>query len=98
MSENKKFHGIVRLNSVYEVVCFCPYEDRLSKEGACRDKYDCPEAMIEITPIPGTRPSDYILEPLKKAQRTMKKVSKNINSIKRGVSRLERDMRKFPVK
>jgi len=54
--------------------------------------------MVEVTVIPGTRPSDLALEPLRKAKRTIKKVSKNIDSIKKGVSRLERDMRKFPIK
>jgi len=54
--------------------------------------------MIEVTVLPGTRPSDQDLLPLKKAERNIKKVSKNIDSIKKGVSRLERDMRKFPIK
>jgi hypothetical protein len=54
--------------------------------------------MVEVTVIQGTRPSDQELAPLKKAERAIKKVSKNINSIKQGVSRLERDMRKLPIK
>ena len=98
MTENKKSHGIVRLNSDGKVVCFCPYDDYLRNRCVCRDKFDCPEAMIEVTVIPGTRPSDQDLEPLRKAERTIKKVTKNINSIKKGISRLERDMRKFPIK
>lgn len=98
MSENKKSHGIVRLNSDGEVVCFCPYDDYLRNRCACRDRFDCPEAMVEFTVIPGTRPSEQDLAPLRKAERTIKKVTKNINSIKKGISRLERDMRKFPIK
>jgi len=98
MSEDKRFHGIVRLNAVGDVVCFCSYDDYLRNACACREKYDCPEAMVEVTVLPGTRPSEQALEPLKKAEREIKKVSKNINSIKKGVSRLERDMRKFPIR
>ena len=98
MSESKQFHGIVKLNAAGEVVCFCSYDDYLRNACACREKYDCPEAMIEVTVLPGTRPSDQDLLPLKEMERDIKKVSKNINSIKRGVSRLERDMRKLPIK
>lgn len=95
MSETKKFHGIVKFNTLGEVECFCSYDEYLRKGCACREKFDCPEAMIEITTIPGTRPSDQELEPVKKAEKDIKK---SINSIKKGVSRLERDMRKFPIK
>jgi len=98
MSENKKFHGIVRLDADGNVVCFCSYEDYLRGLSPCREKFDCAEAMVEVTVIHGTRPSDQELAPLKKVERTIKKVSKNINSIKQGVSHLERDMRKLPIK
>jgi hypothetical protein len=98
MSENKQFHGIVRLNVLGDVVCFCSYDDYLRNACACREKYDCPEAMIDVTVLPGTRPSEQALEPFKKAEREIKKVSKNINSIRKGVSRLERDMKRFPIK
>lgn len=98
MSGNKKFHGIVRFDATGETVCFCSYEEYLRKGCACRERFDCPEAMIEITVLPGTRPSDQKIEFLKKAERKIKKVSKSINSIKKGISRLERDMKKFPIK
>ena len=58
MTENTKFHGIVKFNAVGEVDCFCTYEEYLRKGCACREQFNCPEAMIEITVIPGTRPSD----------------------------------------
>ncbi|KKM87810.1 hypothetical protein LCGC14_1265090 [marine sediment metagenome] len=79
-------------------MCFCTYDAYLRNRCVCRDKFDCPEAMVEVTVIPGTRPSEQDLAPLRKAERTIKKVTKNINSIKKGISRLERDMRKFPIK
>ena len=98
MSENKKVHGIVRVDENGDTVCFCSYEDYLRGVCGCRERFDCPEAMVDITVIQGTRPSDQDLLPLKKAKRNMKKVSKSINSIKQGVSRLERDMKKLPIK
>ena len=82
MSGNTKFHGIVRFDSTGEIVCFCSYEEYLRKGCACRERFDCPEAMIEITVLPGTKPSDRSMESLKKAGRKIKKVSKSINSIK----------------
>ncbi len=97
MSENKKFHGIVRLDpGTGEIICFCSYDDYLRKRCECRERFNCPEAMIEITVIPGTRPSDQTLAPLKEAKRNIQKVSKSMNSIKKGVSRLEREMKRFP--
>ncbi len=98
MSNSKKIHGVVRLDAVGEIVCFCSYDNYLRKRCVCRDHFDCPEAMIEITIIPGTRPSDQNLEPIQKLKRTVKKATRDINSIKKGVSRLERDMRRFPIK
>ena len=98
MSGIKKFHGIVRLDVGEEVICFCSYEDYLREGCVCKEKFNCPEAMIEITIIPGTRFSDNSLDPFKKAEKSIQKISKNISSIKKGVSRLERDMRKFPIK
>jgi len=98
MSESKKFHGIVRTDGNGNLVCFCSYEEYLRGVCGCREQFNCPEAMIEFTVLPGTKPSDQDLLPLKKAKRNIKKVTKNINSIKQGVSRLERDMRKFPIK
>ena len=98
MSDVKKFHGIVRMDGAGEVVCFCSYDEYLRNGCGCREKFNCPEAMIEITVIPGTRPLDRSLKPFREAEKSIQKISKNVSSIKKGLSRLERDMRKFTIK
>jgi hypothetical protein len=99
VAENdRKFHCVLHLDDEGEVVCFCPYEEAVQGRCVCRDAYNCSEAMMEITIIPGTRPSDRDFEPLKKVEKAAKKVSKNLDSIKKGISRLERDMKKIPIK
>ncbi len=98
MSSPKKFHGIILLNDNDEIVCFCSYDDYLQGNCACRDKYDCPEALIEVTVLPGSRPSDK----MKRAVKDIKKASKDVvkhtriinNSIKKGLVDLEKAVRK----
>ena len=97
-TNSKKFHGIVLLDVNDEIVCFCSYDDYLQGNCACRDKFDCPEALIEVTVLPGTRPSDKIKKIVKDVKRARKDVVKHTrvmhNSIKKGLADLEKAVRK----
>jgi hypothetical protein len=90
----KNFHAIVRFDSQGELVCFCAYEDYLRGECGCREKYNCPEAMIDITVLPQSRPSERGLKKMtkvtKEANQAFKKVAEETNRIKQGVSKLEK--------
>lgn len=94
----KKFHGIVLIDKNDEIVCFCSYSDYLQGNCACREKYDCPEAFIEVTVIPGTRPSDKIKQVVKNVKKASRDVLNNTrrmnNSIKKGLAELEKSVRK----
>jgi hypothetical protein len=88
------FRAIVNLDEDGDVTCFCPYENYLKGECACRDRFDCPEAMIEITVLPKSRPSEQaelgikkVARELKESERTMKKAN---DRIKQGLSQLEK--------
>ena len=89
-----QFHAIVRFDAQGDVICFCPYEEYLRGKCACREKYDCPEAMVDITVLPNSRPSEQGLQEIKKEQReikqTLKKVTKQSSRIKQGVAQLEK--------
>ena len=93
MSENKRFHGIVNFNKAGELVCFCSYDEYLQGKCVCRTDLDCPEAMIEITVLPNSRPSDEIVTTIRKAAKAVKNVNKSMNSIKAGVRRLEKSLK-----
>lgn len=105
----KKIHCILHLDGGGEIVCFCPYEESLLPDRCvCREEYDCPEAFLEITILPKSRPSEQInLGPqIAKVNREVKNVTreirravaKEITSIKKGLSRLEKDMKKKPIR
>ena len=88
------FRAIVNLDEDGDVTCFCPYENYLKGHCKCRDKFDCPEAMIEITVLPKSRPSEQaelgikkVARELKESERTMKKAN---DRIKQGLSQLEK--------
>lgn len=88
------FRAIVNLDEEGDVTCFCPYENYLKGNCKCRDKFDCPEAMIEITVLPKSRPSEKVelgikkvTKELKNSERDMKKAN---NRIKQGLSELEK--------
>ena len=90
---------IVNVDVEGKIVCLCLHDDYLRGYCECRDKYNCPEAIIEdMTVIPNSRPSDKLLSGIKKTARDLKKatavVKKANDRIKQGVSKLERDVRK----
>ncbi len=86
----EKFHGIVNFNAAGEVVCFCSYDEYLKGKCFCREKKDCPEAMIEITVIPSSQPLQKIKKVVKETNQALKKATAQTNRIKQGVTRLEK--------
>lgn len=91
---NDRLHAIVRFNAEGKLVCFCPYDNYLRGGCGCRDQYDCPEAMIEITVLPKSRPSEQQASKIERAEKEaskhLKDAANNLNRIKQGVSRLEK--------
>lgn len=88
------FRAIVNIDEEGDVVCFCPYENYLKGSCKCRDKFDCPEAMIDITVLPKSRPSEQAELRIKKVTRVLKeserKVKKVNDRIKQGLNQLEK--------
>lgn len=88
------FRAIVNVDAEGDVTCFCPYENYLKGNCECRVKFDCPEAMIEITVLPKSRPSEQAELGIKKIAREIKKservVKKANDRIKQGLSQLEK--------
>ena len=88
------FRAIVNVDEDGDVTCFCPYENYLKGNCACRDKFDCPEAMIEITVLPKSRPSEQAELGIKKITRDLKESGRNMKKandrIKQGLSQLEK--------
>lgn len=94
---SSRFRAIVNLDDKGEITCFCPYEEYLQGLCVCREQYDCPEAMIEITVLPNSRPSDKGVSEIKKSAREVKKAERDLKKatdrIKQGVGRLEKATR-----
>jgi hypothetical protein len=89
------FRAIVNLDEDDDVVCFCPYEKYLKGDCRCRNQgLDCPEAEVDITVMPNSRPSDQSKSEIKKVVREVKKVNRDLKNaagrIKQGVSQLEK--------
>lgn len=88
------FRAIVNLDEDGDVTCFCPYDNYLRGHCECRDKFDCPEAMIEITVLPKSRPSEQAELGLKRVERELKNSEKTIKKandrIKQGLTQLEK--------
>ena len=88
------FRAIVNIDDDGDVTCFCPYENYLKGNCECRDKFDCPEAMIDITVLPKSRPSEQAQLGIKKVTREIKeserKIKKVNDRIKQGLSQLEK--------
>ena len=93
-----KIHVIANIDEDGELLCFCPYEDYLKGLCVCRDSADCPEAMIDITILPNSRPSQQgaqeITSQVKKVEKQVKQVVKSTNRIKEGLKDLEQAMKK----
>jgi len=89
-----EFKGVVNIDEKGEIVCFCSEEEYLRGSCTCKFTHDCPDAIISIEVIPGTRPSE--LGP-KKAEVALRKVAKETIKIKEGLAELEKAIkgRKF---
>lgn len=92
--KSSKFRAIVKLDEKGEIECFCPYDEYLKGICTCREEYNCPEAYIEITVLPNSRPSDKVLGIIKNNKREVKKVERQIKKetdrIKQGINQIER--------
>lgn len=92
-------HVILNLNSDGTIECFCPYTDYLRGDCACRDKFDCPEAIIDIKIVTGSRPSEKITGDLNKIERELKTTVRNARQqsrkIKQGLVGLEKAVGKL---
>ncbi len=82
-----EFKGVVNLNAKGEVVCFCSEQEVLRGKCLCKDRDDCPDAIICIEVIPGSRPSE---QSVKKVEKTVQKITKETNKIKEGLAQLEK--------
>ena len=98
MSSVSSFRAIVNLDENGELLCFCPYDEYLRGQCECRDQYDCPEAFVEITVLPKSKPSEQQLRDIEKVSKELKKADRQIkradHRIKQGVNRLEEAIRK----
>lgn len=92
-----RVHAIVNFDESGEVLCFCSYEEYAAGRCACRNTYDCPEAMIEIRVIPGTKPSEQIMSKIGAKSRELKNnlrgIEKSASKIKEGLSNLEKSLK-----
>lgn len=92
-----KLHAIVNFDDKGEVICFCSYEEYEAGRCACRNKHDCPEALIEINVIPGTKPSEQLASQITQKSRELKnnlqEIEKSATKIKQGLSSLEKSLK-----
>jgi hypothetical protein len=86
-----EFRGVVNINEQGEIVCFCSLEEAMRGHCVCQNKYDCPEAIISVETLPGTKPSE---KGAKQIVTDTERVAKEVTKIKEGLSRLEQAVRK----
>ena len=86
-----QFRGVVNIDSNGEVVCFCTKDEALRGQCSCQNKYNCPEAIISVDVISGTRPSEREVQ---KVTKVGKDLTKQVTRIKEGLSQLERALKK----
>ena len=95
---NTAFVGVVRLNDEGEMLCFCYQKDVDAGLCDCRRRFDCPEARVEISIIPGTRPSEVEAAATSQASRSLSKsvkdTVKGAEAIKQGLAQLEKSIQK----
>ena len=90
-------HVLINIDEDGAILCFCPYESYLLGDCGCRGKNNCPEATLEITVLPNSRPSDQTMGGIKQITRDLKQMSKNAKKandrIKQGVAQIEKVVR-----
>jgi len=92
------FCGVVRFDSNGQMVCFCYEQDVKAGICECQRKFDCPEAKIDISIIPGTRPSEIQGAEINRTNRdvenAIKSTVKSAEKIKEGLSQLEKAIKR----
>jgi len=86
-----EFRGVVNIDAKGEVVCFCSELEVLQGKCICQKKDNCPEAIINIEVIPGTRPSE---RGVKRAAEVSRDLDREVVKIKEGLSSLEKAIKK----
>lgn len=95
-------HVILNADETGDIKCFCPYEEYLQGRCVCREKFDCPEAIIEFKILAGTKPSEQIGASLNKIDRELRKtkrvIERNAGKIKQGLASLEKAIHRSKFK
>ena len=95
-------HVILHTDAAGDIKCFCPYEEYLQGLCVCREKFDCPEAIIEFKILAGTKPSEQTGASLNKIERELKKtervIKQNTGKIKQGLASLEKAIQRSKFK
>ncbi len=86
-----EFRGVVNIDDRGNIICFCSHEEALQGKCICQKRDDCPEAMISVEVIPGSRPSE---RGVKKMSKAASDVVKEVNKIKEGLAHLEKSIKK----
>jgi len=98
----KGMHVIINVGSDGDIKCFCPYEEYLQGKCECRDKYDCPEAILEVKTILGTRPSEQTSLKRNAADRELKtaerKIKRHTQKIKEATAKFEKSIKNIRFK
>lgn len=97
-----RMHVILNTDATGDIKCFCPYEEYLQGLCVCREKFDCPEAIIEFKILAGTKPSEQVGASLKKIDRDLKTtkraIEQNTGKIKQGLASLEKAIQRSKFK
>ena len=98
MQHTKSFHGVVRFNEEGELICFCYDTDVQTGRCGCLLLHDCSEAVVEVSIIAGTKPSEKNAKSLARASQGIEdivdKVSESAGKIKQGLSALEKAIKR----
>ena len=85
-----EFKGVVNFNTKGEVVCFCAEKEVLQGKCRCKVRYDCPEAIINIEVIPGSKPSERAVQDVEKSG---KAVIQDFSKIKESLVKFEKSIK-----
>jgi hypothetical protein len=90
-----EFRGVVNINSKGDIICFCSQREVLQGKCICHIKDDCPEAVISVDVLDGTRPSEKSID---RVSKSVSEISKSAGKIKAGLSSLEQAVKKTKFK
>ena len=86
-----EFRGVVNINDKGDVVCFCSQREVLQGKCICHKKDDCPEAVISVEVLEGTRPSEKSINAVSKS---IYEITQSTVKIKEGLSKLDQAVKK----